>query len=228
MHGAPPSCVDKVHSFYYETFPLVLIALQGGYGLIAPKSAPVRVYSGMITRVNFLQNLENGEEKENENSIFSSERERARSVFLEISRDSRLLSMSGPPGHLQLQQGGHGNDDVDESSGKLNEVGHHKLHTPLEQKVKNFNFRNCKPVSWGCSPATDTSSCSHSSTSGTSHPTRRVLPRITSNRAKSIWRSMSTLVKDEKIEEAHKKSHLSNQPGWRPHPLAGQWLSSSL
>ena len=42
----------------------------------------------------FLQNLENGEEKENENSIFSSERERARSVFLEISRDSRLLSMS--------------------------------------------------------------------------------------------------------------------------------------
>merc|ERR1712018_780450 len=35
----------------------------------------------------FLQNLENGEEKENENSIFSSERERARSVFLEI-RDS--------------------------------------------------------------------------------------------------------------------------------------------
>ena len=43
----------------------------------------------------FLQNLENGEEKENENSIFSSERERARSVFLEISRDSRLLLMSG-------------------------------------------------------------------------------------------------------------------------------------
>ena len=43
----------------------------------------------------FLQNLENGDEKENENSIFSSERERARSVFLEISRDSRLLSMSG-------------------------------------------------------------------------------------------------------------------------------------
>ena len=29
----PPSCVDKVLSFYYETFPLVLIALQGGYGL---------------------------------------------------------------------------------------------------------------------------------------------------------------------------------------------------
>ena len=43
----------------------------------------------------FLQNLENREEKENENSIFSSERERSRSVFLEISRDSRLLSMSG-------------------------------------------------------------------------------------------------------------------------------------
>ena len=42
----------------------------------------------------FLQNLENREEKENENSIFSSERERARSVFLEISRDSRLLLMS--------------------------------------------------------------------------------------------------------------------------------------
>ena len=42
-------------------------------------------------------NLENGEEKENENSIFSSERERARSVFLEISRDSRLLLMSDLP-----------------------------------------------------------------------------------------------------------------------------------
>ena len=41
----------------------------------------------------FLQNLENREEKENENSIFSSERERERSVFLEISRDSRLLLM---------------------------------------------------------------------------------------------------------------------------------------
>ena len=33
--------------------------------------------------------------KRNENSIFSSERERERSVFLEISRDSRLLLMSG-------------------------------------------------------------------------------------------------------------------------------------
>ena len=31
--------------------------------------------------------------KRNENSIFSSERERERSVFLEISRDSRLLLM---------------------------------------------------------------------------------------------------------------------------------------
>ena len=33
--------------------------------------------------------------KRNENSIFSSERERERSVFLEISRDSRLLLMTG-------------------------------------------------------------------------------------------------------------------------------------
>ena len=32
----------------------------------------------------FLQNLENRKEKENENSIFSSERERERSVFLEV------------------------------------------------------------------------------------------------------------------------------------------------
>ena len=33
--------------------------------------------------------------KRNENSIFSSERERERSVFLEIFRDSRLLLMPG-------------------------------------------------------------------------------------------------------------------------------------
>jgi len=40
---------------------------------------------------NFSSNLENEEEKENENSIFPRERERARSVFLKISRYSRLL-----------------------------------------------------------------------------------------------------------------------------------------